>query len=267
MARILFYGDVYAKPGRDVVYASLPVLQKRYSPDFVIANIENCAHGKGPLPELAQQFLDSGVDVVTTGNHVWDNKLLIPLLSSSTRIIRPANYPDHMQFKNPGRGSTVVQSTKNKSIQLGVIQVQGRVYMNALECPFRTAEREIQKLDAVGVQMILIDFHAEASSEKQAFFHYMNGKVSAVLGTHSHVQTADETILSLGTAVITDVGMCGCLDSVIGAKKELSIERFISQRPVRLEPADGPGTACAVIVDVDERTGKAQHIERIREKL
>jgi metallophosphoesterase (TIGR00282 family) len=160
--------------------------------------------------------------VITTGNHAWDQKQIIPYISTSTRLLRPANYPDHPQFKTPGRGACVVQSRRNPSLKLGVIQVMGRVFMPSLDCPFRSADAEVERLDNVGITNIFVDFHGEATSEKQAFAHYMDGKVSAVVGSHSHVQTADERVLAGGTAAITDVGMCGCFDSVIGVKKELS---------------------------------------------
>jgi metallophosphoesterase (TIGR00282 family) len=152
-------------------------------------------------------------------------------------------------------------------LQLGVIQVMGRVFMDSIDCPFRVAEKEVNRLDDLGIQCILIDFHGEASSEKQAFAHYMDGKVSAVLGTHSHVQTADERILPKGTAAITDVGMCGCFDSVIGVKKEISIQKFLTKRPIRYEPAEGPGGYSAVVVEVDEVTGQAKSILRLRKVI
>ncbi len=265
--KILFFGDVYGKPGREAVIKSLPRLMRQTKPDFLIANIENISHGKGPLPEHAQEFLDLGFDALTTGNHAWDQKPFQPILSSATRIIRPANYPDHPQFKVPGRGSTVIDSIRTPGLRLGVIQVLGRVFMPPVDCPFKTIDREIEKLEKCGIESFLVDFHAEASSEKQSLGYYMAGRVSAVLGTHCHVQTADERILKEGTAYITDVGMCGVVDSVIGNKKENSVERFLTGRPVKFEPAEGVGGVNAVVLEVDPRSGKAISIKRIREEF
>lgn len=265
--KILFFGDTYAKPGREAVKLAMAKLVPQHDIDFVVMNGENCAHGNGILPDMAEDFFKLGVDVITTGNHAWDQKQIIPYMGTSTRILRPANYPDHPAFRVPGRGVTVVESRRRPQLRLGVLQVMGRVFMDALDCPFRTAEKEVDKLDNLGIDCILIDFHGEASSEKQAFAHFMDGKVSAVLGTHSHVQTADERILPGGTAAITDVGMSGCFDSVIGVKKEISIQRFVTKRPARYEPADGPGGYGAVIVDIDESTGKARSILRLRETV
>lgn len=265
--KLLFFGDIVGRPGRVALKAALDKLVPLYKPDFIVVNGENASHGNGILPQMAEEFFDWGVDVITMGNHVWDQKQIIPYMSSCTRLIRPANYPDHPHFRVPGRGSTVVESRNRSGLKLGVIQVMGRVFMDSLECPFRAADVEIEKLDQVGVQSILIDFHAEASSEKQAFTHYMDGKVSAVVGTHWHVQTSDERVLPGGTAAITDVGMSGCFDSVIGVKKEISIQKFITKRPIKYEPADGLGGYGAVLIDIDEMSGKARSIQRFREEV
>lgn len=235
--------------------------------DFVVLNGENFTHGNGILPEMAQEFFDLGVDCITLGNHAWDQKQIIPYMATTTRIVRPANYPDHPAFRTPGRGTTVLESRKRSGLRLGVIQVMGRVFMDALDCPFRTAEREVTRMEELGIHSILVDFHGEATSEKQAFTHFMDGKVSAVVGSHSHVQTADERILASGTAAITDVGMCGCFDSVIGVKKENSIQKFLTKRPVKFEPAEGPGGYGCVVIDVDEGNGKAKSILRLREAI
>jgi formyltetrahydrofolate-dependent phosphoribosylglycinamide formyltransferase len=248
--KILYFGDVFGRPGREAVKLAIAKLVPAHAIDFIIMNGENCCHGNGILPEMAQEFFDLGVDVITTGNHAWDQRQIIPFMATTTRILRPANYPEHPQYKCPGRGATVVESRKNPALRLGVVQVMGRVFMDSLDCPFRRADEEVEKLDRLGIQSIFVDFHGEASSEKQAFAHYMNGKVSAVVGSHSHVQTADERVLSAGTAAITDVGMCGCFDSVIGVKKEISIEKFLTKRPVKYEPAEGPGGYGAVVIDV-----------------
>ena len=186
-------------------------------------------------------------------------------MGTTTRLIRPLNYPDHPAHKVPGRGSTVVESRRRPGLKLAVVQVMGRVFMDALDCPFRAAETEVEKFDRLGIHCILVDFHGEATSEKQAFAHFMDGKVSAVVGSHAHVQTADERVLPAGTAAITDVGMSGCFDSVIGVKKEISIQKFLTKRPIRYEPAEGPGGYGAVVIDVDEATGKARSILRFRE--
>jgi 2',3'-cyclic-nucleotide 2'-phosphodiesterase len=263
--KILYFGDVFAKPGRDAVKIAMAKLVPAHQIDFVIVNGENMAHGKGMLPEMADEFMNLGVDVITTGNHAWDQRQIIPVMNASTRIIRPANYPDHPFHKTPGRGSTVVESRRKPGLRLGVIQVMGRVFMDPMDCPFRAADREIERFDDLGVENILIDFHGEATSEKNAFAHYVDGRVAAVVGSHSHVQTADERVLPGGTAAITDVGMCGCFDSVIGVKKELSIEKFLTKRPVRYEPAEGPGGYGAVIIDIDETRGRSRSILRFRE--
>jgi hypothetical protein len=265
--KILYFGDVFGSPGRAAVKAALAKLTPVHQPDFVVLNGENAAHGNGILPEMAQEFHDLGVDVITTGNHAWDQKQIIPYMATTTRLLRPANYPDHPAYKTPGRGVTVVDSARRPGLRLGVIQVMGRVFMDAMDCPFRTAEREVERLDDLGVRNILVDFHGEATSEKQAFAHFMDGKVAAVVGSHAHVQTADERILPGGTAAITDVGMCGCFDSVIGVKKEISIRKFLTKRPIRYEPAEGPGGYGAVVIDVDETTGRARSILRLREAV
>jgi metallophosphoesterase (TIGR00282 family) len=265
--KVLYFGDTFARPGREAVKAAMARLVPQHAIDFVIVNGENFAHGNGILPEMADEFFSLGVDVITTGNHAWDQRQIIPYMATSTRLIRPANYPDHPAYKTPGRGVTVVESRRRNGLRLGVIQVMGRVFMDTLDCPFRTAEREVDRLDEVGIHCILVDFHAEASSEKQALSYFLDGKVSAVVGSHSHVQTADERVLPGGTAAITDVGMCGCFDSVIGVKKEVSIQKFLTKRPVRFEPAEGPGGYGAVVIDIDESSGKARSILRLREAV
>ena len=270
--KVLYFGDIYGRPGREAVQKAIQKITNQHAIDFIVVNGENAAHGNGILPEMADQMFSWGIDVITTGNHAWDQKQIIPYMGTTTRVLRPANYPDHAMFKCPGRGVTVVESKKRKKqngkpLQLGVIQVMGRVFMDSLDCPFQVAEREVYKLHDLGIDCILIDFHAEATSEKQAFSHFMDGKVSAVVGSHAHVQTADERILSQGTAAITDVGMSGCYDSVIGVKKELSIQKFLTKRPVKYEAADGPGGYGCVIIDIDDYSGKATSILRLREAV
>lgn len=263
--KILYFGDVFSKPGRDAVKVALSRIVPKHQVDFVIVNGENMCHGNGILPDMAQEFFDLGVDVITTGNHAWDQRQIIPFMATTTRLIRPANYPDHPAHKVPGRGATVVTSRRNPELRLGVIQVMGRVFMDALDCPFRAADRELERFEEQDISNVFIDFHGEASSEKQAFAHYMAGRVTAVVGSHSHVQTADERILEGGTAAITDVGMCGCFDSVIGVKKEISIQKFLTKRPIKYEPAEGPGGYSAVLITADPQSGRALKIERFRE--
>lgn len=267
MMRILFFGDVFGKPGRQAVKTAILKLTPEYGPDFIIVNGENAAHGKGITQKYAEEFFDMGVDVITTGNHAWDQSESLPYYDKCERLIRPLNYAESDLNLIPGRGSVVVTSKARPNLKLAVIQVMGRVFMDPLDCPFHRARREVQRLKAQGVKNILIDFHGEASSEKQAFANFMDGEVGAVLGTHSHVQTADERVLEKGTAAITDVGMSGCFDSVIGVKKEVSIKRFLTKMPVRFEPAEGPGGYGCVIVDIDEKTGLCTNIIRLREAV
>jgi metallophosphoesterase (TIGR00282 family) len=259
--QVLFFGDVFGHPGRFAVAKAIKHFQKQRKIDFVIVNGENAAHGRGITPEMAEAFFDQGVDVITLGNHAWDQKTLIPYFAQTQRLIRPLNYPDSAAYKTPGKGSVVLE-TKSSQVKIGVLQVMGRVFMDPLDCPFVSASQEVQKMHQQGVQCIIVDFHGEATSEKQAFSYYLDGKVSAVLGTHSHVQTSDERILPQKTAAITDVGMCGCFDSVIGAKKELVIEKFLTKRPLKLEPAEGVAGFSAVIVSIEVSSGAAVSIER-----
>lgn len=263
--RILFFGDVFGKSGRQAVKMAILKLKPEYMPDFIVVNAENAANGKGITPKIVEEFYDMEVDVLTTGNHAWDQQEGHSCFVKNGRVLRPANYPEDAPV--PGEGVAVVSARHNPSLKLGVILLMGRVFMDPLECPFSRGKKEIKKLQEKGIKNILVDFHGEASSEKQAFSYFVDGEVSAVLGTHSHVQTADERILSGGTAAITDVGMSGCFDSVIGMKKELVIKKFITKMPTRFEPAEGPGGYGAVVIDIDEKTGKASKIIRIREEV
>ena len=264
--RVLFFGDVFGKPGRQAVKMAILKLTREYSPDFIIVNGENVAHGKGITQRMAEDFFEMGVDVITTGNHAWDQSEVHDYFNRTDRLLRPVNYPDVEPSPVPGKGVTVIECKNRPGLKLGVILLMGRVFMDPLDCPFHRGKKEIQKLKDKGIKNILIDFHGEASSEKQAFAHYVDGDVSAVLGTHSHVQTADERILPCGTATITDVGMSGCFDSVIGTKKEIAIRKFLTKMPTRFEPAEGPGGYGAVLIDIDEKTGKAREILRFREE-
>jgi hypothetical protein len=267
MMRVLFFGDVFGKPGRQAVKLAILKLMPEYSPDFIIVNGENAAHGKGVTQKVVEEFFEMGVDLVTTGNHAWDQPESIEYYNKCNRLLRPANYAESDLNLVPGKGVAVIECKHRPNLKLGVMLLMGRVFMDPLDCPFHRGRREIQKLQQQGVKNILVDFHGEASSEKQAFTYFMDGEVSAVLGTHSHVQTADERITAKGTAAITDVGMSGCFDSVIGMKKELVIRKFLTKMPTRFEPAEGPGGFGAVIIDIDEKTGRAQKIVRIREEV
>ena len=250
--RILMIGDVIGKPGRDAVRALLPDLKQEKSIDFVICNGENTAGWYGITADTAAELLESGVDVLTSGNHIWDKKEIIPLMDEGLPLIRPANYPDA-----PGKGYIHQGGVT-------VVNLMGRVFMASLDCPFRTADALLERLKEEGESnVIIVDFHAEATSEKQALGWYLDGRVSAVFGTHTHVGTVDAKILPNGTAYLTDVGMTGPTNSVIGSDKDAVLERFLTSMPNRLSVADGPCTLNSVLVDVDEKTGKASLIERI----
>ena len=256
--KILFVGDVYGKPGRRAAAYWIPRLIEQRAVDFCIVNGENAAGGFGITEKIGQKFHNYGADAITMGDHVWDQKDSVAYIQKGDRILRAANFPNAVK----GIGAAVFQTRNGASV--GVVSLMGRTYMKAsLGCPFRTGVATAAKLRAK-TPIVLVDFHAEATSEKIAFGHFIDGKVSAVLGTHTHVQTADEGILPHGTAYITDVGMTGPHDSVIGSKKGPAIFRFMNQMPVRFTPATGDIKFCGVLLDIDERTGRAQHIERLR---
>ncbi len=256
--RILFIGDVVGRPGRKALRVLLPGLKDSYDVDFCIANGENAAGGKGITEKVAEEMFSYGVDVLTSGNHIWDRKEGISYVQSASRLLRPANYP-------PDVGGIGYGAFPSRSgVLVGVINLQGRTFMPATDCPFRTALRILEEMD---LPVKFVDFHAEATSEKVAMGWFLDGKVSAVVGTHTHVQTSDERVLPGGTAYITDVGMTGAMDSVIGFKKETALRRFLTQLPMRYEPAEGDVWLCGVVVDVDEETGRALKIVRVRERL
>ncbi len=260
--KVLFLGDVFGKPGRQAVQRLVPRLIAREGLDLVIANAENSASGIGVTPDLADELLAAEVDLLTSGNHIWAKREIVPYLERpGARLLRPANYPPG----TPGRGRAIVETPDGR--RLGVVNLEGRVFMRALDDPFRAAEAEIAALKAEGVSAILVDMHCEATSEKNAMGHFLDGRVSAVLGTHTHVQTADARVLPGGTAFVTDVGMCGPWDSVIGVKKELVIERFLNARPVPFEPARREVWLQGAIVDIDDHTGRARSIARVQERL
>lgn len=255
--KILFIGDIVGKPGRQAIDRLLKKVVSDYGIEFTIANGENAAGGMGITPAIALEILDQGVDLLTSGNHIWAKKEIYPFLDQETRILRPANYPPHV----PGRGAGIFQSKSERKI--GVINLEGRVFMKHLDCPFRIGEKEIEVLRKE-TPMILVDFHAEATSEKVAMGWFLDGKVTAVLGTHTHVQTSDEKVLDGGTAYITDVGMTGPLDSVIGIRKQVAVNRLLTQIPWKFDVATDEVEMQGVIVEVDPVMGKARGIQRIR---
>ena len=256
---ILVVGDVFGEPGRAALLGLLPRLKREHEVDCTIVNVENAAAGFGVTPQIARSFLDGGVDVMTSGNHIWDRKEIIEYIVKENLLLRPANYP----AGTPGVGSVVVKAGPHK---VAVLNLMGRVFLPTIDCPFRKADEEVARLREE-TAIIVVDMHGEATSEKQAMGWYLDGRASAVLGTHSHVQTADERILPGGTAYITDLGMTGPVDSVIGVARELAIQRFLSQMPNRFEPAKGPTALHGALVRIDPESGKALEIRRIRAPL
>jgi metallophosphoesterase (TIGR00282 family) len=253
--RILFVADVVGRPGRRVVQETLPALRKELCPDAVVANGENLAGGYGVTPALIHDLFSWGVDVITSGNHVWDRPEGVVMLDSEPRLLRPANYPP----MNPGHGSHVLQAG---STRVAVLNLQGRVFMPNIDDPFRVGRRLVDELRAE-TNVIVIDFHAEATAEKQAFAWFIDGLASAVVGTHTHVPTADERVLPSGTAYVTDLGMTGAHAGVIGYQADTAMQRSILGRRVRLELADGDLRLQGAVVDIDVASGRATHIERI----
>jgi 2',3'-cyclic-nucleotide 2'-phosphodiesterase len=257
--RILFVGDVVGRPGRRLAAALVPELRREIGADLVIANGENVAGGKGITAETAAELFAAGVDCLTGGNHIWDKDEGAAVIERDERILRPVNYPPGA----PGRGFGVFAAGSH---QVAVVSVLGRIFMQPTDCPFRAVDAVLQKV-AGQVSIVFVDIHAEATSEKIALGYYLDGRVSAVIGTHTHVQTADERILARGTACLTDVGMTGACDSVIGVRKELALRRMLTQLPVRFQPADGDPQLHAVWIEVDPATGRATQIERVRRAL
>jgi len=257
---LLFIGDIVGRPGRAAIRQRLPELLSRYQIEFTIANGENAAGGLGITPSVAEDLLSAGVDVLTTGNHVWRHREFLEFAESEPRVVRPANFPPGA----PGRGAEAYVTPHSGSV--GVLNLVGRVFMDPLECPFRAADRGIESLRGK-TNVIVVDIHAEASSEKVALGWYLDGRVGAVIGTHTHVQTADERLLPNGTAYITDVGMTGPRDSVIGMRQEAVVERFLTGMPTRFEVATGPTILSGVVVAIDAETGRARSIERVVELI
>jgi metallophosphoesterase (TIGR00282 family) len=254
--RILFIGDIVGKPGRDVALAHVPLLRDEFSVDLTIANAENVAGGWGITPPLAKMLLAGGIDVLTMGNHTWAKSDGYEVLAEETRILRPANYPSGA----PGRGWGLYRT--RHGCLVGVANLNGRTFMEPLDDPFRMADEIITHLKAQA-KVLIFDFHAETTSEKSAFGWHCDGRVSAVIGTHTHVPTADERVLPGGTAYITDCGMCGPEDSVIGMDTETVLQRFRTQLPYRFKVAEGRAVLNGVLIDVDEKTGHAREIQRI----
>ncbi len=258
--KILFIGDIVGSPGREAIKALLPELQKEHQLDFVVANAENAAGGSGITPGIARELFEAGVNVLTSGDHIWKKREIFEIIDKEERILRPLNFPSGVA----GRGACLFKAKNGSNI--GVVNVNGRVFMEALECPFKTTREAIEILSK-DTKIIIVDIHAEATSEKMALGWYLDGKVSAVLGTHTHVQTADERILPGGSAYITDVGMTGPLDSVIGRRVEDVLERFITGVPVRFEIAKENIQLQGAVLDIDDNTGKAKSIIRVQKKL
>jgi metallophosphoesterase (TIGR00282 family) len=258
--RILYCGDILGRTGRDAVIQALPGLRAELALDFVVANGENAAHGFGITPKICEDLFAAGVDVITTGNHAWDQREIIPFFESEPRLLRPLNYPKG----TPGRGAGVYPAPRGRKVM--VVQLMGRLFMDPLDDPFAALEAELskQRLGAT-VDAVVLDIHAEASSEKMALAHLADGRVSMSVGSHSHVPTADAQILPRGSAYQTDAGMCGDYDSVIGMRKDAAIARFVRKMPgERLSPADGEATLCAVFVETDDATGLAKRIGPLR---
>ena len=258
IVKLLFIGDIVAKPGREITRRALPELIRTHSIDLVIANVENAAGGNGITRDVAESLRDYGIQVMTTGNHVWDKKEALTYILDEPRLLRPANYPDGV----PGRGHFLARTSRG--IPVGVVNVMGRIFMNPLDNPFKVVENNIAALRSTEEKcIILVDMHAEASSEKKAMGWHLDGKVTAVVGTHTHVQTADETILPQGTAYITDVGMTGPHDSIIGVNVKPALKRFIDGLPARFDTATGNPRLNAVVISADVNTCHATAIERV----
>jgi metallophosphoesterase (TIGR00282 family) len=258
--RLLFIGDIVGRPGRELIRRGLTAIRNYHQIDLVIANVENAAAGFGITREIGDELLDRGLDVMTSGNHIWDRKEAIDYIGAEPRLLRPANFPAAV----PGNGSYVTRTAGGVSV--GVVNIMGRVFMVAIDDPFAVVLKEIEALKQ-RARVIFVDFHAEATSEKIAMGWHLDGKVTAMVGTHTHVQTADDRILPRGTAYLTDVGMTGPHDSIIGVEVEAALGRFLTGMPARFETAEGNPRLNAVIVEADEETGRALEIERISYSL
>lgn len=254
--KVLFIGDIFGNSGLMAITNYFPIFLEKYKPDFVIGNAENAAEGKGLTEEISNQLFAFGFDVLTTGNHIWDNWKSRPLLAKDTRILRPINYPSG----NPGLGY-YIYTIDNTNYQIGVINLQGRTFMHTIDCPFRTAERVINDIRNK-TNIIIIDFHAEATAEKISLANFLDGKVSAIVGTHTHIQTSDERIFPKGTGYITDVGMTGPYNSVVGLKTDVALKRFILQTPQKFEQASGDEHIAGLYLEINPESGHCVKIER-----
>lgn len=254
--KALILGDVVGQAGCRALFLLLPGMIKQYAADFIVVNGENAADGFGITPDKVEKFFNAGVQVVTSGNHIWQQKEILPLLDQEERLLRPLNYPKGV----PGHGFCIVELRGTK---VAVVNLQGRVRMNNILCPFLVGRDALHKLEKE-TKVILVDFHAEDSEEKEALGLYLDGKSSVVFGTHTHIQTADERILPGGTAYITDIGMIGPSDSVIGFKTKIALDRSLTQLPIKMETEDGPAVVYGIVVTIDVTTGKALAIERVR---
>jgi metallophosphoesterase (TIGR00282 family) len=260
--RLLFLGDVVGRSGRDAVNRRLPVLREELAVDFVVVNAENAAAGFGMTAKICDSLFEAGADVITGGNHSWDQREIIPYISNEKRLLRPANYP----HGTPGIGAGLYTGRGGKKV--AVVNVMCRLFMDPLDCPFAAVDRLVPKNGprGGGADAVLVDVHGEATSEKMALGHYLDGRASMVVGSHTHSPTADAQILPSGTAYQTDAGMCGDYDSVIGMKKEGAVDRFVRKmRGERLAPADGEATLCGVFVETDDATGLATHVAPLRQ--
>jgi metallophosphoesterase (TIGR00282 family) len=259
--KIFFCGDIVGRPGRSALAKTLPDLQKHWGGfDFVVVNCENAASGKGMTERIMNELFALGVDGMTSGNHIWDKNLFYPALSSEARVIRPANYPPGAL----GAGYTTLERGGKK---LGLLNLQGRVFMPPLDCPFRAADAALAELEKKGALSVLVDFHAEATSEKKALALYLDGRISALVGTHTHVQTADDQVLPGGTAYITDVGMTGGHGGVIGVSPETVMPRFVTGMPVKYDVCDSDIRLNAVVIEIDDASGRAVNIVRVNEPM
>ncbi|MBC7333805.1 MAG: TIGR00282 family metallophosphoesterase [Actinobacteria bacterium] len=256
--RVLFLGDIFGKPGRECVKRKLPDIVKESSVDIVIANGENAAGGLGITPDICNSLLDMGIDVVTSGNHIYKKREIYSYIEKEPRLLKPANYPP----ETPGSGFYVFSNEKTGGRKVAVINICGRIFIENYDCPFRCVDKIVNNI-AKQTPIIIVDFHGEATSEKLAMAWFLDGRVSAVVGTHTHVQTADERILPGGTAYITDVGMVGPMNSVIGMRKEIVIERFLTLMPQKFKVANENNWINAVLIDIDDKTGKSNAITRL----
>ena len=256
--KILFFGDIFGRSGRDALIKELPYFKKKYNPDFVLANGENASHGKGISKLICDDLFLAGIDVITGGNHIFDNNDVFKFIDKEKRLLRPNNYP----VNTPGNGFGIYEKNQKKIL---VINVMGRVFMNALDDPFESIRKAMnEKVIGENISAIIIDIHCEATSEKMAVGHEFDGKASLIVGTHTHIPTADARILSKGTAFISDLGMCGDYDSIIGMDKNKALERFKKKTPVRgIHPATGEASLSCVFVELDDKTGLAKSIKQI----